>query len=111
GDLALFDPRDGRACRQLDAVLISYPSPDRRDRPHRHQAPLSQYPQSVGQLLRFLKIVRRQEDEPVFGELAKYVPKVPPRNRVEARRRLVEEDYFSLGCKNHRREDLPPRPS
>ena len=52
---------------------------------------------AVGESLRLLHVVRREEDAlPQGAQVADRLPRLPPRGRVEAGRRLVEEDELRV---------------
>src|SRR5690349_5484858 len=104
-DLALVQlavlaaPRHPHALRGADAELGR--GPDRQD------PPVLDDRDAVGELLRLVEVVRRQHDG--LAEVAQRADRAPrgtPRLRVEARRRLVEEDQ--LGVADERQREVQP---
>ena len=70
-------------------------------------SPDAQDGDAVGEPLRLLHVVRREQDALAQGaEVADRVPGLPPRGRVEAGRRLVEED--ELGVADEREGEIEP---
>ena len=80
---------------------------DLRGRPGRHHAPVGQHHQARA-LLCFLHAVRGHDDpRAVGGRLRDRLPQPGPGQRVDARRRLVEQQEF--GCvRQHLRERRAP---
>ena len=67
------------------------------------QPPLVEHRDLVGELIRLLQVMRRQEDrDPAVDEVADDLPHGPAAARVEARGRLVEEDDPRVADQGHR---------
>ena len=70
--------------------------------------PRSRMRDPVGEPVRLLEVLGRQQDrDAARDELADDVPHDPPAARVEARRRLVEEDDPRLADERHRQVEPP----
>ena len=66
---------------------------------------VAQHRHAIGQLLRLVEVVRRQEDRLAErAQVANRLPGAPPCAGVEARRRLVEEDQ--LGVADERQAEV-----
>src|SRR5437773_1475001 len=77
------------------------------DRPEEDRAPLVHDQQMVREDLRLVEVVRRQEDGRAFPrELPQHVPDGAPTERIEADRRLVQEQDLRVG--HHRHGDDQP---
>src|SRR5881398_3683768 len=77
------------------------------DRPEEDRAPLVHDQQMVREDLRLVEVVRRQEDGRAFPrELPHHVPDGAPTERIEADRRLVQEQ--DLRVRHHRHRDDQP---
>src|SRR5205823_9415320 len=75
----------------------------------RDDAPFTQDGDAVGELLRLVEVVRRQQDR--LAERAQAADRLPggaARGRVEAGRRLVEED--EVGVTDEREPEVEPPP-
>ena len=65
---------------------------------------VAEHRDAVGELLRLVEVVRRQEDRRAErAKRADHVPRGAARGRVEARRRLVEEDEIGIARRARRR--------
>ena len=64
----------------------------------------------VGEVLSFFQVVSRQDQKAVSRETSKKLPKVSTRDRVQARRGLVEEDDVRVRGKDCGHKDLALRP-
>src|SRR3989442_4289591 len=86
---------DGRAAPELR---------DERGRtPVRHDLAVVHDRHVVGELLRFVEVMRREQDRPALAlEIADQRPEFPPGAGVEARRRLIEEQEVRLADEGHR---------
>ena len=70
-------------------------------------APVAHHRDAVGELLRLVEVVRRQQHRLAErAQRADHLPRRAPRGRVEARRRLVEED--EIGVADERDAEVEP---
>jgi len=76
----------------------------------RAMLPAVQDSYGVGEVLSFFQVVSRQDQKAVSRETSKKLPKVSTRDRVQARRGLVEEDDVRVRGKDCGHKDLALRP-
>jgi len=76
-------------------------------RPDAHDPPLAQHCDTVGQLLGLVEVMRGEEDGLAERpQRPDHLPRRPPRRRIEARGRLVEED--EVGVADQRDAEVEP---
>src|SRR5205085_8101122 len=77
-------------------------------RPEPDDDAVAQDGDAVGELLGLVEVVRREEDGlPELAEGADHLPRRAPRRRVEARRRLVEEDELGIADERDAEVEAP----
>ena len=106
----------GRLVRPQDDRLAVAPVADldgavRRQelvrRAGRDDAAVAEDREPIGELVRLLQVVRRQQDRLAErAQAADRLPGLPARGRIEAGRRLVEED--ELGIADEREREVEP---
>ena len=80
-------------------------------RPLGDEPPVVEDGDPMGEPVRLLEVLRRQEDRDAVGdELPDDLPHDPPAARIEARRRLVEEDDPRVADEGHRQVEPPRMP-
>src|SRR5436853_363859 len=76
-------------------------------RPDREDPPVLDDRDAVGELLRLVEVVRRQQDRLAeIAQVADRLPRAAPGLRIKAGRRLVEEDQ--LGVADEREREVQP---
>ena len=110
GENALGDsPGQRRVVKRDPADRRAEPASQLGGRSLRDLAALAQDDDVVGQALRLIKVLRREQDGNALApQLLDHLPQLPARQRVEARRGLIEEQQLRFDDQRGRDVEPPP---